>query len=393
MILKTDMDDKKLQQLLKKGEDSTQQFKRNFSNIDSLAAEMIAFANSAGGLLIIGVDDNGTITGLSGSDIARLNQLISNAASQRVRPPVNPFSRNVDTSQGLVMIVEIPQGVNRPYMDIQGRIWVKSGADKRHVTAREEMQRLFQQSGLVYADEVPVSHSSSEDLNIDVFNDYFERRYRKPVKATGLSLNALLQNLNLASSNMLNLTGWMLFSKSPQTKKPAFIIKAVAFPGNVLHDNSYIDSEDLSGTLPEQFQKSIAFIKRNLHHIQGKQGFNSPGQLEIPETVFEELLVNALIHRDYFVSAPIRLLIFKNRVEIISPGKLPNHLDIEQIFYGISNIRNPALASHGFYILPYKGIGSGIPRAKEAWPNIEFINDTPGCQFKVIIKRIYKIDL
>ena len=114
---------------------------------------------------------------------------------------------------------------------------------------------------------------------------------------------------------------------------------------------------------------------------RGNQGFNSPGLLEVPEDAFEELLVNALVHRDYFVSTPIRLLIFSDRVEIISPGHLPNHLDVEQIRFGISNLRNPALASHAFYILLYRGIGSGIPRALATWRDIEFSAISSGLSY------------
>ncbi len=156
---------------------------------------------------------------------------------------------------------------------------------------------------------------------------------------------------------------------------------------DILHDSHYLDSEDIDGNLPEQYRRSIAFIKRNLHHIQGDQGFNSPGQLEVPVVVFEELLVNALVHRDYFISAPIRLLVFANRIEIISPGHLPNHLDIEQIRFGLSNLRNPALASHAFHILPYRGLGSGIPRATAAWPAIDLLDERRANQFRVVIHR------
>ena len=369
------------------GEDSSHQFKRDFSNAEALAAELIAFANTIGGVLVIGVDDTGCITGLSPERVGSLNQLLANVASQNVRPPINPLSQNVATEHGLVMVVEVSQGNNKPYMDLQGRIWVKSGADKRQVTAREEMQRLFQESGLVYADEVPIGSGGLDDLDLTAFGEYFARRYRKSVSAVNVPLAKLLNNLNLAKDGVPNLTGWLLFSRYPQSQKPAFIVKAVAFPGTVLHDRHYLDSEDLEGTLPELYQRSIAFIKRNLRHVQGGQSFNSPGKLEVPEDVFEELLVNALVHRDYFIIAPIRLLIFADRVEIISPGHLPNHLDVEQIRYGLSNLRNPALASHAFHLLPYRGLGSGIPRATEAWPDIDLIDDQRGNQFRVIVMR------
>jgi predicted HTH transcriptional regulator len=119
----------------------------------------------------------------------------------------------------------------------------------------------------------------------------------------------------------------------------------------------------------------------------GLHGFNSPGLLEVPEAVFEELLVNALVHRDYFLSAPIRLLIFSDRIEINSPGHLPNHLDAEKIRFGVSNLRNPALASHAFHMLPYRGLGSGIPRATVAWTGIDFCDDRKMNQFVSIVGR------
>ena len=121
--------------LLACGEDSCHQFKRDFTNADAMAAEIIAFANTTGGQLFIGVNDAGEILGLTAKDVSRLNQLLSNAASQHVKPPLNPLSSNIHTNSGLVMVVEVPKGLNKPYVDNQGRIWVKSGADKRHVTA------------------------------------------------------------------------------------------------------------------------------------------------------------------------------------------------------------------------------------------------------------------
>ncbi|MFW9608872.1 MAG: helix-turn-helix domain-containing protein, partial [Aquaspirillum sp.] len=112
---------------LSRGEDSRHQFKVDFTNADALAAEMVAFSNTAGGRIFVGVRDDGTVAGLTASDIARLNQLLSNAASQNVRPPVNPLTEIVAHPAGSVMVVDIAPGVSRPYMDKTGAIWVKSG--------------------------------------------------------------------------------------------------------------------------------------------------------------------------------------------------------------------------------------------------------------------------
>lgn len=285
------------------------------------------------------------------------------------------------------MVIQTPEGLNRPYTDHQGRIWVKSGADKRHVTAREEMQRLFQQAGLIYADEVPVAQATIEQIDQRTLAAYVESRYRQSLEETGQPLVRLLRNMGLLRDDVLTLAGLLLFAKRPEQFRPAFMIKAVAVPGRELHESRYLDSEDIFDRLAEQYQRALGFIKRNLHHVQGDQGVNSLGILEIPEIVFQELLVNALIHRDYFISAPIRVLVFTGRVEISNPGHLPNHLNVEQIRFGLSNMRNPLLASHATHLLPYRGLGSGIPRALHAWPSIELVDDRVGNQFKTVIPR------
>jgi predicted HTH transcriptional regulator len=285
------------------------------------------------------------------------------------------------------MLIAVPEGLNKPYVDSHGRIWVKTGADKRQVTAREELQRMFQQSGLLHADEQAVNAAKLDHIDQAEFAKYFERRYGKPISATGLAFERLLPNLNLTCNGHPNLACMLLFGNEPHHYLPAFTVKAVAFPGTLLHDTRFTDNENIEGTLAQQYERAMAFCKRNLHHTQGERGFNSPGQLEIPPQVLQEILVNALVHRDYFISATVRLLIYTDRVEIISPGHLPNHLTTEQIRFGMSNLRNPALASHAFHILPYQGMGSGILRALAAWPHIEFLDERAANQFRVILKR------
>ena len=115
---------------------------------------------------------------------------------------------------------------------------------------------------------------------------------------------------------------------------------------------------------------------------------NTIGEPEIPETVFEELLVNALIHRDYFITAPIRLFIFEDRIEIINPGYLPNHLTVEKIRAGNSVQRNPVLAFFAAKgVLPYRGLGTGVRRALQNWSQIEFIDNREDCTFTSITFR------
>lgn len=285
------------------------------------------------------------------------------------------------------MVVTVPDGVSKPYMDNSGAIWVKSGADKRKVTSREEIQRIYQTAGLIHGDGIPTSGLTLADLNIDYFKDFFEKNFGESVEAQNLPLPLLLENMNLMKQGVLNISGALLFAKNPSSRLPLFIVKAVSYPGIDIHVEHYLDSQDITGKLGDIFYKSMSFVLRNIRHIQRDQNVNAPGEPEIPRLVLEELIVNALIHRDYFVSAPVRIFIFRDRVEIISPGHLPNNLTIDNIKRGNSNIRNPILASYATKILPYRGLGSGIIRALKVYPDIEFEDDHEGNQFKAVIKR------
>jgi predicted HTH transcriptional regulator len=131
----------------------------------------------------------------------------------------------------------------------------------------------------------------------------------------------------------------------------------------------------------------LRFFTTNLLYVQAGQNFNSVGQLEISLIALEELLQNALIHRDYSKNAPVRVMIFDDRIEIISPGALPNSLSVENIKLGNAVVRNNLLVSYGSKWMIYRGFGSGITRSLELQPNIELINDADGEQFKVIIPR------
>ncbi|MCK5665762.1 MAG: hypothetical protein KAI17_19875, partial [Thiotrichaceae bacterium] len=125
-----------------------------------------------------------------------------------------------------------------------------------------------------------------------------------------------------------------------------------------------------------------------LRSYQVEDEFNSRGKLEISERVLTELVVNALIHRDYYINSSIKVFMFHDRIEIISPGKLTNSLTVEKIKSGISIQRNPVIASVCKNVLPFAGYGSGIKRVMALDPTVELINDVDLEQFKCIIYRV-----
>ncbi len=163
------MEPKELGEMASRGEDSMHQFKREVTHATTLAREIVAFANSGGGQIFIGVADDGTVRGITGTQVLELNQLIAHAATQNVRPPLNVISENVPVPDGVVIVVTVPPGPGKPYQDNEGSFWVKNGSDKRKVTAREELQRMFQSALLVHGDEVLVPGTSLDDVDDGVF--------------------------------------------------------------------------------------------------------------------------------------------------------------------------------------------------------------------------------
>ncbi len=234
-------------------------------------------------------------------------------------------------------------------------------------------------------EEMPVPFTIAEELDAREFRQFYEEKYQNPLDEADLP--RLLTNLRLADGDRFNVAGTLLFAKHPEKVVPQFFISAVWFAGTDIAGEKYHGSEDIRGTLPQLYQRGLDFIKRALNRPQNGKDFNTLGDLEIPEVVLKELLVNALIHRDYFIRDSIKIFVFDDRVEIRSPGKLPNNLTEAQIRAGIRRSRNTILASLAPDVLPYRGIGSGILRSLKAWPHIEFVNNREGEEFRVVIRR------
>lgn len=383
------MDALELLDLIQKGETSTVQFKVRINDAYKIGTEMVAFSNTKGGLLVIGINDKtGDIDGLSFDELQSTNQFLANAASDNVKPTIYIFTETVEIDNSNIVVAHISEGISKPHTDNKGIIWVKNGSDKRKVVAREEMARLLQSSGNLFADETLVNGTTINDIDNVLFKKVIEKKHEKSVEEIGLSIPQLLSNNGMFKNGSLTLGGLLLFGKNPQQYRPTFTVHCISIKGNDISSNLYRNKkEPFTGNIQEVYDKTLSFIIQNLKETQKDEKFNSLGELEIPIETIEELLVNALVHRDYFINSSIKVFIFDNRIEIISPGKLPNTLTIEKIKAGISVIRNPILYSNARYLLPFKGAGSGIMRALKNYPDLELINDTERELFISIIKR------
>jgi ATP-dependent DNA helicase RecG len=373
------MEEFELRNQLLLGEDSTRQFKREPSADVKMAGEIVAFANSGGGVIFVGVEKDGTIAGLTGKEAEEVGENMAKVAWDSVRPPFSILTKSIPTSDGIVVAIDISDGASKPYCDNKGVYWVKNGPDKRRVQSPEELARLFQSGEKLYAESQVVAASTLEDFDHDRFIRFYEAKYsEKPPSRSEESeaYQRILENLELLHSGRVTVAGLLLFGKRLPVVLPEMKIDALWFKGIERASTEWHDQRTITGTLAEQYDEGMGFLKRWNSRLQGEGSFNQTGTLEVPEIVFEELLINALIHRDYFIKDSIKLFIFDDRIEIRSPGKLPNSLRVDQIRKGVRRSRNVLLASFAPDLLNYRGVGSGILRALKAWPSISWINDT-----------------
>ena len=379
-----------LRDIINQGEDSKTQFKRQFNSVDAVASEIAAMLNSEGGKIIVGVSDQGEIVGVE--CLRELNQWISNACSQKIEPPASVLTVNLKVDENLVVVITVALGTEKPYAVDKTTFWVKVGADKRRAT-REELRRLMQASGVSYADEMPLANTHLDDLDRLRFRLFYDEQYGRQIESFNPGTERVLSNLKLMRNSNLTLAGLLLFGADLQRVPPQFIVTVVAFNGTSRTGTVYLHSEDIGSTLSEQFKNTMGFLRRNLHKLQNGQSFNSTGKWEVPKVALEEAVANALIHRDYFISSSIRVFVFADRVEIISPGHLPNTATIETIKAGIQIVRNPSLASFAPKLgFSYRRLGTGVPRMIQECRNAdlsepELIGDKTGEVFKVLFCR------
>lgn len=380
------MNKEQIFEIIRCGENSRVQFKEHFTTQKQMAEELVAMANSKGGMIIIGCKDKtGGIVGLSYDEVQAASRELGNTAQEHVKPTIYLQTETIPVSENrTILVAYVDEGVNKPYKNLSGDIYMKQGADKRRVTENAEILRLFHQSGTYYPDHEMVRGTNISDVNRSLVEEYCTKNFGKPVDEMGVAYNQLLENLHILTPNgECTLAGLLFFGLSPQQYMPSMMIKAVAFYGNDMGGLEYRDSKDIVGTVPHLFDQGMSFIKANLHSVQAGQGFNTLGRLEISQIALEEILQNALVHREYIANAPIRILIFDNRVEIISPGTLPSGMTVDDLRFGNTLQRNPLMAQFCSRTMQYRGIGTGILRAIREGAQMEFENSESGNQFAV----------
>ena len=395
------------------GEVSGVQFKERILDKYDIACELVAFSNSHGGKLVVGIKDKtGETNALSYSEVQETTNLLSDIASENVVPSILIKIDTVEVEDGNLVVATVKEGLNKPYHDNKGIVWVKNGADKRKVFDNAELAEMMTDCGSFAPDEAGVRDATVNDLDATTIKQFLGNRFDRVLEKKGLTGDAfneasldmicsaiakghdcekILRNLRfIRPDGSLTVAAMLLFGKYTQRWMPMMTAKCICFAGNSVGSKVFrdkVNDADMEGNLLHQYDTIMDFFTRNLHNVQVGEEFNSIGKLEIPYTSLVEFTVNSLVHRSLNMKAPVRIFIFDNRVEIHSPGALPNGLTIDDIKAGTSMPRNMFLFNNAIYLLPYTGVGSGITRALDEDVNVTFMNNDKAQEFVITVWR------
>lgn len=419
-----------LTELIRNGENSGVEFKRDTEDNRALSKELVAFANLQGGCVLLGVDKDRTVFGLTRTDprdkpgdstvrtYDRLEEWIMQACRDKIRPELIPYFEVLrDVEPGLdVAVVGVERGwsVHHVWHDQHRTYYIRVGTLSREASP-EELERLFQQRGAFRLEIRPISGSSIEDLDQHRLRDYFERvrsqffpsdqpsaqwreriaaearredesrwrqiaelRERQWVEEQRVAREVLLVNtefLDAGERHPGTVAGILLFGRDPKRFLPQSGIDAAAYDGQ---EKDYAARERLSlrqpmvalraadGSTVEAglVEQAVEFVRRNTA-VTAKLagGARREERREYPEEAVREAVVNALVHRDYLLSATdIELSLYSDRLEIISPGRLPNGITPERMRVGCRAARNQLLKDvmrdYGYV----EHMGMGVPR-------------------------------
>lgn len=367
-----------LLEIIRNGENSGVEFKRDDIQNHDLAKELVAFGNLEGGIVLLGVEDDGSISGITRQ---RLEEWVMTACRDKIRPGLIPFYEQIkDVEPGKdVAIVRVSRGldVHTLWHNNKNAYFIRVGTQSREPTP-EELGRLFQQRGSFRAELRPVSGATLPDLDMRRLSNYFAyvRGQDAPDINDESAWKTLLFNTEIMVEDGITVSGILLFGRAPNRFLPQAGIDAVAYPGTE-KDYAARERAALRGPMSPLLndageiveaglvEQAIAFVQRNTP-IGGQLeegGARRESLPAYPAEAIREAIINALVHRDYLLSSTdIELSIYEDRLEITSPGRLPNGITPTRMLTGCRAARNQLIKDvmRDYGYLEHSGMG--VPR-------------------------------
>jgi ATP-dependent DNA helicase RecG len=301
---------------------------------DELANELAAFANTNEGVCLLGVDDRTReVLGIDVEDLDVVETLVREVCADAISPPLPVRTIRLELPNTLgemrpVLKVEVPRSlfVHRS----PGGYFRRDGSSKRELLP-DQLARLFQQRSqarVIRFDEQAVPDTTPADLDADLYAGFLGEH---PVDAPTILRKLKLVVTDDAGAERISVAGALMTTRNPERWLPGAYIEAVRYRGTVQDSNYQADAAAIKGPLDRQILDALAFARRNM----GMAATKAPGRLDFvqySERALFEAVVNAVAHRDYSVyGSKIRLFMFDDRLELYSPGPLPNTLTVESL--------------------------------------------------------------
>ncbi len=372
--------------LIQGGENSAVEFKSAKVRPDSLAREIVAFANSLGGIILLGIEDDGTITGLEPE--VNSEEWVMNIARNNVIPPIGISFSAIEFTGFQIGVIQVPKGKDKPYQTSDFRFLVRVGSTNRQASIHELM-RLFQQSGAYHFDVTELDGTSIKNLNLSQISSYFDSYKVSFEMLSEFEKIQLLSNTDiLGEAGQVTVAGMLVFGTQPQKHIPMSGITFARFQGTEF-GAELLDKQLIEGSLSFQIDSCTALIRNHVSRPSRiERNLRSDTHAQYSEKVFRELIVNACCHRNYSISGSrIRVFVFDDRLEVISPGRLPNSVSIAKLRAGVSYAVNPAIVKFMENLNYIDKLGRGLPMVCMEALSLrkEVLFEEIGEEFKVVL--------
>lgn len=343
-------------------ESSRLEFKLIIPSSATIIKTVIAFCNAKGGKLVIGVRNDGTIEGISEDDAHQAMEWLDHAIYKACTPPILPLIYQQRVDGKVLLIIEISSGTNKPYyqksLGLAEGTFIRLGRSTMKADANIIEELKWQSRGISY-DQLPLYHTTIEDLDSEKIQFFLD--HRRNGNSTPLT-ESILRSYDIIkkehTTDDVTIAGMLLFGKSPQQFLSEAYILCCHFSD--FKDREAIASRTCKGTLFEQFDEAFEFIMSRINKSFKIENVQREEHWEIPPIAIREVLMNAILHRNYHINAPIKISIYSDRIEFFSPGALPGPIDTSELESGITYVRNTSIAKVLWEAKYIEKMGSGF---------------------------------
>ena len=326
-------------------ESSILELKRELPKNDQIIKTVIGFCNQNGGKLVIGVDNNRKIVGIDENELNQALEYLDKTIYEATSPSIISRIYSQRFVDKTVMIIEVSSGMNKPYFrkseGLNNGTYIRLGRTTLKATQEIIEELRWKSLGLDY-EKMPNYQTDQNELDFKKIQIFLsERKNHAKAKISDDILKSYYLIFSEHSKSYLTFAGILLFGKNPQKHLSEAMIICSHFKG--VSGREALASIDCESTLFDQFEQAYSFILSRLNKSFVIKNAKREEKLEIPNIAIREALLNAIVHRNYHIKAPIKIAIYEDRIEIFSPGQFPGPLNINRLTSGLTYLRNPAI--------------------------------------------------